>query len=104
MTTLTSRVSAADGTLAGAMLQVAAPAAAAAHAVSPVGAPSASTGRGVEFFVDSSTGKTVINVIDSATGAVVRQIPGEVVLRIARYLDIALGGRGGITDCPGINY
>jgi len=39
------------------------------------------------FSVDKGTGKTVIRVVDSQTKEVVRQIPTEEVLSIARALD-----------------
>jgi len=42
--------------------------------------------RGLEFRVDQATGRTVITVIDPVTGQVVRQIPPQEVLNIARDL------------------
>jgi flagellar protein FlaG len=45
-----------------------------------------SVGRQLEFHIDESTGRTVITVKDSNTGEVVRQIPGEETLRLARAL------------------
>ena len=59
-----------------------------------VAAPIVPEERGIEFHVDSRTGIAVISVVDRATGEIVRQIPEDVVLRIARYLDAELGGRG----------
>jgi flagellar protein FlaG len=52
--------------------------------------------RGLEVHVDSGTGLTVFSVVDRATGEVVRQIPEDVMIRIARYLDAELGGNGAI--------
>jgi flagellar protein FlaG len=43
-----------------------------------------SVGRELEFSIDDSTGRTVITVKDATTGEVVRQIPGDETLRLAR--------------------
>ncbi len=48
--------------------------------------------REVQFRVDETSGYTVIKVIDPATQKVIRQIPAEVTLRLARHLDN--GGQG----------
>ena len=45
-----------------------------------------STRRDLHFSVDKSTGKTVITVIDQQTQKVVRQIPGELALKLAQSL------------------
>ena len=45
-----------------------------------------SVGRELEFSIDDTTGRTVVTVKDSTTGDVVRQIPGEEALRLARTL------------------
>jgi flagellar protein FlaG len=37
--------------------------------------------------VDKDTGKTVIKIVDSQTNQVIRQIPSEELLAIARNLD-----------------
>ncbi len=37
--------------------------------------------------MDDSTGKTVIKVVDSSTNELIRQIPSEEMLEIARALD-----------------
>ena len=42
--------------------------------------------RGVRFAVDEGSGRTVITVINSATNEIVRQIPEEEVLAMARAL------------------
>jgi len=42
---------------------------------------------GLEFSIDKQLGSTVIKVVDSQTKEVLRQIPGEEVLRIARAID-----------------
>ena len=41
----------------------------------------------LEFSVDETTGRTVVKVMDTATDTVIRQIPTEEVLSIARTLD-----------------
>lgn len=43
--------------------------------------------QNLQFMVDGETGKTVIRVVDSATKEVIRQIPNEEVLAIARAMD-----------------
>ncbi len=43
--------------------------------------------RNLQFTVDGDTGKTVIRVVDSDTNEVIRQIPGEEILAIARAVD-----------------
>ena len=46
-----------------------------------------SVSRSVEFRVDADTGRTVVSVRDSQTGDLIRQIPGEEVLRLAEMAD-----------------
>ncbi len=41
----------------------------------------------LEFSMDVSTGKTVIKVVDNSTNELIRQIPSEEMLEIARALD-----------------
>jgi flagellar protein FlaG len=43
-------------------------------------------GRGLQFAVDDSLGRPIVTVTNAESGEVVRQIPGEVVLRLARRL------------------
>jgi flagellar protein FlaG len=45
-----------------------------------------SIGRALEFRVDESSGRTIITVRDSSTGEIIRQIPGEESLRLARSI------------------
>jgi flagellar protein FlaG len=45
-----------------------------------------SVNRSLEFRVDADTGRTIVSVRDSATGELIRQIPGEEVLRIAQAM------------------
>lgn len=42
--------------------------------------------RNLDFRIDEESGRTVITVIDSETDEVVRQIPSEEILVIARHL------------------
>lgn len=46
----------------------------------------------LEFSIDESTGKTVVRIVDAATKEVVRQIPSEEMLAIARGLDSEIKG------------
>ena len=50
-----------------------------------------SAGRAAEFHIDSATGMTVVTIKDSATGEVIRQMPSEELLALARHL----GGKPG---------
>jgi flagellar protein FlaG len=43
------------------------------------------------FSVDKDTGETVVKVVDSSSGKVVRQIPGEEMLKIAARIKDLLG-------------
>lgn len=45
--------------------------------------------RGLRFQVDKDTGRTVITVINPVNGEVVRQIPPQEVLNIARELKVS---------------
>lgn len=45
----------------------------------------------VEFELDSGTGRTVVRVIDANTRQVIRQMPSEEMLAIARALDVLQG-------------
>jgi flagellar protein FlaG len=47
--------------------------------------------RDLSFHVDEASGRTVITVRDAATSEVVRQIPSEEVLALARVLEQADG-------------
>jgi flagellar protein FlaG len=51
----------------------------------------ASNNRGLGFSFDASKNTAVVKVTDLNTGEVVRQIPSEDVLRIARNIDEAKG-------------
>ena len=41
----------------------------------------------LRFTVDSATGKTIVSVVDSQTQEVVRQIPTEEIMKLARWND-----------------
>lgn len=43
--------------------------------------------RNLQFSIDEYTGRSIVSVVDAETGDVIRQIPGEETLRIARALD-----------------
>lgn len=45
------------------------------------------TGQQVQFSVDKDTGKAVLRVTDAESGALLRQIPGDEALEMARILD-----------------
>lgn len=51
-----------------------------------------SVGRTLEFRVDADTHRTVVTVRDAESGDVIRQIPGDEALRLARHLSQGLGG------------
>ena len=50
-----------------------------------------SVGREVEFRVDEDTGMTIVTVRETATGDVIRQIPNEEVLQLARSFSAGTG-------------
>jgi len=47
----------------------------------------ASTNRGLGFRIDEAVGGPVVTVRSADTGEVVRQIPNEVVVRVAHNID-----------------
>lgn len=65
-----------------------------AKAVQRLVALARDTQRGVRFAVDEGSGRTVITVINASTHEVVRQIPAEEVLAIARAVRRAAHGAG----------
>ena len=46
-----------------------------------------SVSRSLEFRVDAASGRTVVSVRDAVTGELIRQIPGEEVLRLAQMAE-----------------
>jgi flagellar protein FlaG len=51
-----------------------------------------SVGRTLEFRVDANTHRTVITVRNTTNGEVIRQIPNEEVLQLARFLGQGAAG------------
>lgn len=45
------------------------------------------TGQQVQFSIDQDTNQTILRVTDAESGAVLRQIPGDEALSMARILD-----------------
>ena len=41
----------------------------------------------IRFTVDRATGRTIVSVVDSQTQEVVRQIPTEEIMKLARWID-----------------
>jgi len=50
--------------------------------------------RNLEFRVDEATNRTVVSVIDRDSQEVIRQIPSEVVLKLAKQLSVMDDGTG----------
>jgi flagellar protein FlaG len=50
-----------------------------------------STNRSLQFRVDDATGRTVVSICDAETGEVIRQVPGEEVLKMAQRLQDTVG-------------
>lgn len=48
--------------------------------------------QGLEFSVDSDSNRTIVKVVDQKTKEVLRQIPAEETLQIAKSIDLALQG------------
>ena len=48
-------------------------------------------GRGLAFKVDPSVNRPVVTVTNQETGEVIRQIPNEVIIRMARSIDQTKG-------------
>ncbi len=61
------------------------------EAVSMLNQQMASTNRGLGFRIDEAIGGPVVTVRSAETGEVVRQIPNEVIVRIAHNIDKAKG-------------
>lgn len=57
------------------------------HAVSKLNEYVQSTARALNFQVDDESGKTVIKVYDRESDQLIRQIPNELVLELARRLN-----------------
>lgn len=61
------------------------------QAVREVNASLQSRSVGLQFEVDQDTDKLIVKVVDRASGEVIRQIPNEEVVRIAKVLGKAPG-------------
>jgi flagellar protein FlaG len=61
------------------------------EAVSMLNQQMASTNRGLGFRIDEAIGGPVVTVRSAETGEVVRQIPNEVIVRIAHNIEKAKG-------------
>ncbi len=61
------------------------------QAVQEINSMMESLSRGLQFFVDEGSEQTVVKVIDKQTEEVIRQIPSEETLAIAKSLDQMLG-------------
>ena len=57
------------------------------QAVEAVQKAVAPVARDLRFSIDKETGKTIISVVDAMTNEVIRQIPGEEILAIAKAID-----------------
>jgi len=49
-----------------------------------------SMNKSLQFHVDKATGETVVTIRDDETGEVIRQVPGDDVLRIAQRIEDTL--------------
>jgi flagellar protein FlaG len=56
-------------------------------AVEPINKTMASMSRNLEFTVDDDVHMTIVKVVDTQTNDVIRQIPSQEVVEIARALD-----------------
>jgi flagellar protein FlaG len=61
------------------------------QAVERMNAKMVDGGRGLAFRVDPDIGRPVVTVTNKETGEVIRQIPNEVVIRMARSINDAKG-------------
>ena len=57
------------------------------EAVKAVSSIVESVNSSLQFSVDNDSGKTVVKVVDSSTNKVIRQIPSEEMMAIAKALD-----------------
>ena len=56
-----------------------------------------SVGRSLEFRVDAETRRTVVTIRDTTSGEVIRQIPGDEMLSLARHLQQSAGNAVDLT-------
>lgn len=57
------------------------------RAVAEIRKAVAPVARNLQFFIDKETGKTIVKIVDAETNEVIRQIPGDEVIAIARAID-----------------
>lgn len=57
-----------------------------ADAMAKLGEYARSIGHDLQFTIDAQDGRTIVKVLDSQTKEVIRQIPPEDALRVARHL------------------
>lgn len=57
------------------------------HAVEAINKTISNLSRGLEFIVDQDTHMTIVKVVDTQTQDVIRQIPSEEAVAIAKALD-----------------
>lgn len=57
------------------------------QAVEQVNKAVPSFSRNLQFSVDEDTNRNIVRVVDTSTGDVIRQIPSEEILEIAKALD-----------------
>lgn len=57
------------------------------EAVKEIQQNTGSNSTNLQFSVDEASGRTIVSVIDSETRQVVRQIPSEEIMRMARAMD-----------------
>lgn len=62
-----------------------------ARALEEIAAHAASSGAAVDFQIDDDSGRVIVRVIDRSDGTVLRQMPSEEALRIARALSRSEG-------------
>ena len=66
-------------------------AAAVADAVKQINRVVREAGQSIEFSVDDDSGRTVVKVVDTETNKVLRQLPSEATMAIAKGLDSVKG-------------
>ncbi len=74
-----------------------------AEALDKVNQYAQSIQRELQFNLDEEAGRTVVTVLDSSSKKVIRQIPDEVFLELARNLNVNLKQQGGDASLHLIN-
>lgn len=81
---------------AAAPVEIVRPAARAAALAAELDRYTKESSRNLEFTVDDASGQVVVSVRNKQTGELIRQIPGETALRIARHLAEVDGARASL--------